>query len=105
MNREEIIEKLSRLTEARGATPAEALVAREKIAEIRQRIAEERRARQSKNDELFRTPIYGSKGVYVDGWPRQKKCDHRHFSEHNRTGMCYCYDCKMTFIPEVRDYS
>lgn len=44
------IEKLSRLTEARGATQAEALMAREKIVVLR--------------DRLYPRPT----GVYVESW-------------------------------------
>jgi len=53
-----LIEKLSRLTEARGATQAEALRAREKIRVL--------------NDRLDLRPL----GVYVEGWPGEVTCSH-----------------------------
>lgn len=52
------IEKLARMTEARGATKAEALLAREKILVLK--------------DRLYPR----SHGVYVEGWPGEVLCEH-----------------------------
>jgi hypothetical protein len=54
-----LIEKLSRLTEARGATKAEALSARKKIAELAAKL----------------TPRY--QDLCVEGWPGQPVCTHK----------------------------
>jgi hypothetical protein len=67
------IEKLSRLTEARGATAAEALLARQKIAVLTAR------------------KIAASHGVYVEGWPGQPVCLHEvvyRFGSADICGVC-----------------
>jgi hypothetical protein len=68
-----LIEKLSRLTENRGATKAEALSARKKIAELAAKL----------------TPRY--QGLYVEGWPGQPVCTHKivyRFGPHFVCGVC-----------------
>jgi len=96
MNIEERIQKLSALTEARGATKAEAATAQAKIAEIRERIRKEREAKAAEIHKLFHQAP-----KYVEGWPGQKPCEHRRYSLHNRTGMAVCHDCHMAFIPSA----
>lgn len=68
-----LIEKLSRLTEDRGATKAEALCARKKMAELAATL----------------TPRY--QGLYVEGWPGQPVCAHTtiyRFGPHTICGVC-----------------
>ena len=96
MNAEETIAKLSRLTVARGATPAEAQLAQEKIHTIRQRVHRERAATTA---SLRRIP------KYVEGWPGETYCQHRNWVMETRTGMSYCKDCHKQFIPEVKVYN
>ena len=93
MKAEETIAKLSRLTVARGATPAEAQRAQEKIHDIRQRVQRERLAALA---VLQRAPRY------VEGWPGETYCQHRHWIMEPRTGMSYCQDCRKQFIQEVK---
>jgi len=79
-----LIEKLSRLTENRGATKAEALMARKKIAELAAKL----------------TPQY--RPVYVEGWPGQPQCDHipDRATYHNNKSLV-CKKCGYLYHPDV----
>lgn len=71
------IEKLAQLTETRGATKAEALMAREKITVLKAR--------------LYPRPT----GVYVEGWPGEVTCSHPVWYQFGIHSICAT--CKKTF--------
>jgi hypothetical protein len=72
------IEKLARLTVARGATKAEAAMAAQKIRVLR--------------DRLYPR----SQGLYVEGWPGEVLCEHRIWY---RLGIHkICAECRKTFL-------
>ena len=82
-----LIEKLRRLTVARGATPHEAEVAKKK--------ADDLEARLHKPDGFVKQK------VYVEGWPGQPKCEHvpsRTSWEKSRTLVCK--KCGCLYHPE-----
>lgn len=75
-----LIEKLSRVTQARGATQAEASLAAEKIRQLQ--------GLKPRRPE-----------VYVDGWPGQPKCAHRMLkSVDTRRGVAVCAQCGYEFL-------
>lgn len=83
-----LIAKLSRLTEARGATPAEAACAREKVARLEQTLP--------KTTRPYRDP------VYVEGWPGQPVCDH--YPDRARYDVdkkLVCRKCGHMYIPSL----
>jgi len=117
MNTEDIIEKLSRLTVARGATEAEAKLAQEKIAQIRARGATEAEAKlaQEKIAQIrarcdtetranYKSNVFVKVPRYVEGWPGQVTCPHKHSSPYNRMGIYVCSDCGHAFVPVFTEY-
>ena len=71
------IEKLSRLTEARGATRSEAHAALAKIRVLKER--------------LYPRPA----GVYVEGWPGEVTCSHQVWYQFGIHSICAT--CRKTF--------
>jgi len=82
-----LIEKLSRLTENRGATKEEAARAAAKVRDLKARLPK-------------------SRPVYVEGWPGQPTCEHqpdRATYYHNQTLVCR--KCGSLYHPEVYVWS
>ena len=79
MDRRALIEKLKRLTVERGATPAEAARALEKIAHLEETLGTER------------------PGFYVNGWPGQKNCPHPRWRFDPKGSALHCTVCNCLF--------
>lgn len=84
----DLIEKLRKVTQARGATPAEEALAREKIRVLSSalRQAPKRMDRSSTRLE-----------VYVDGWPGQPICHHQ-LDHVNARGRRVCRKCGCEYL-------
>lgn len=89
----ELIEKLQRLTEARGATKAEAALAAEKVKRLQATLP---KARPSH-------PGVKAYTVYVDGWPGQPKCEHQpdRANYYRTKGKMVCRKCGCEYLPDV----
>lgn len=84
----DLIEKLRRVTQARGATPAEEALAREKI-----RVLSSALPQAPKRVDRWST----RPDVYVEGWPGQRVC--RHQLDHvNARGRRVCRKCGCEYL-------
>lgn len=82
-----LIEKLRRLTTARGATEAEAKAAKKKAADLEARLPKTRHPEQK---------------IYVDGWPGQPHCDHiADRTTYQKNKKLVCKKCGCEYVPDV----